>query len=112
MDSDNGLNYIDGYNLDFSELKFRLQKMGVENLDYNTDFSYFADLYNNILASKNYVLVSKIKNLLDEDMEKSNFSDLLSKKRGRTQDSERKENSSYNIQPVRAINGSNNFKNG
>jgi hypothetical protein len=112
MESGNTFNFIDGFNLNFVELKFRLFKMGVEIKDHITDYGYFANLYNNIMNSKDILFISRIKNILEQDKERSNFSDLLSKKRARDTNSERKDNNSFMDPYKRVFYSSDNFKNG
>jgi len=111
MESENTFNFIDGYNLNFGDLQFRLSEMGVENLDHITDFGYFGNLYNDIMNSRDIRFISRIKNILEQDKEKSNFSDLLSKKRVRDTNSERKDNNRFMHQYRRDVNSSDNSKN-
>lgn len=71
--------YIDGYNLDEKDLKNRLIKMGLEN---NLPFLHdAAKVYNDIINSRDYDLIAKIKSFLDKDFERPDFSNLLHKKR-------------------------------
>ena len=112
MESRNTFNFIDGYNLNFAELKFRLSKMGLENLEHITDFGYFANLYNDIMNSRDVRFISKIKKILEEDKERSNFSDLLNKKRTRNLISEKKDTNGYVHLNKREFNSSICYKNG
>lgn len=112
MESGNTFNFIDGYNLNFFELKSRLSKMGLENIDHITDFGYFANLYNDIMNSRDIRFISKIKNILEEDKERSNFFDLLSKKRTRAPNSEKKDPNGFMHPNKREVNSSHNYKNG
>lgn len=112
MESGNAFNYIDGYNLTFPELRFRLANMGINKLDHITDFGYIANYYNDIMNSRDIRFISRIKNILEQDKDRANFSDLLSKKRLRNPNSERKENYDF-AQPLhKEIYSSENFKNG
>lgn len=81
----NSLLFIDGYDLNINDLKIRLLKMGLINLDCISDLKSFASLYNRILNSGDFVVISKIKNHLDQDSENPNFNCLLNKKREREQ---------------------------
>lgn len=112
MESANIFNYIDGFNLNFEELKLRLAKMGIENLDHITDFGYFANLYNDIMNSRDIRFISKIKFILEEDKERSNFFDLLNKKRARALYSEKKESNGFAHSSRRELNHSQSLKNG
>jgi len=106
MELNNGFNFIDGFNLSLFDLKSRLLKMGFENSDKD-DFNYLASLYNDILNSKDFRLINKIKNILEKDAEKDDFYDMLNKKRNRITDSE-----GFNEPYKKGINSSNNYKNG
>ena len=112
MESANTFHFIDGYNLNFSELKLRLTMMGLENIDHITDFGYFANLYNDIMNSRDIRFISKIKNILEADKERTNFSDLLSKKRNRAPISEKKGTNGFIHSNKHEIDISHNYKNG
>jgi len=111
MESNYIFYFIDGNNLSINELKNRLNKMGFEKLDINNDFSYFADLYNDILNTKDYTIISKIKNLLQEDIKKPNFSELLNRKRIRNPNSEKKLSNNSNYSSSKDIYSFSNNKN-
>ena len=81
----NSFLFIDGFNLNINDLKIRLLKMGFINLDCISDLKSFAALYNKVLNSGDFVVISKIKNHLDQDSENPNFFCLLNKKREREQ---------------------------
>jgi len=89
MESANTFNFIDGYNLNFAELKLRLSRMGLEK-EHITDFQYIANLYNDIMSSNDNRFLSKIKNFLEDDKKRIDFSDLLCKKRTRATINEKK----------------------
>ncbi len=112
MESGQSFNFIDGSNLSYAELKFRLSIMGLDNIENITDFDFIANLYNDILISRDIRYVSKIKCILDDDKESSNFINLLNKKRSRPSISEIKDNNGFKDMNRQESNTFNSHKNG